>query len=363
MAFTGIDPSGDSDMLPSHIPLHTCASASSNIYAASLSNDNAPRYSVIFDLAYDKYRNMRAYMEDKGVFVDRAFRSVLGEGSVVAFAAVVDGHGGAAVAEYVRNSLHDAVSADLTRQVNSNASAGSVAAATTPCSVTDALRRGFAAVEASLRTHAPLAGVSVTQGAVAAAVVLVGSAFRPPHLLYAANVGDVRVVASVHGRAHDITRDHTAKVGEEVAAVASRGGIVTVDPATGCARVWQRNPAGPTPPLVGGLIPTRSFGDFIAKPAVSAEPDVSKTELPEGTEFLILASDGLWDTLTSQAAVAEARDFLLTFAEPSVEEGAAAVGRRSVARFLRNRAVSLGSGDNITCMVIMLTPPATFTNE
>lgn len=74
--------------------------------------------------------------------------------------------------------------------------------------------------------------------------------------------------------------------------------------------------------LLGGLMPLRSFGDVVYKwpkkyhtvteytppfyktpPYLTAEPVVTSKSIDEGDGFMILATDGLWDMLTSQVAV------------------------------------------------------------
>jgi hypothetical protein len=64
-----------------------------------------------------------------------------------------------------------------------------------------------------------------------------------------------------------------------------------------------------TPPLP----PCRSLGDLDFKEPgryVEAEPDVARVELSSGDEFLLLASDGLWDVLSDQEACDVARQVL-----------------------------------------------------
>lgn len=44
----------------------------------------------------------------------------------------------------------------------------------------------------------------------------------------------------------------------------------------------------------GQLAMTRAFGDGKLKEHITAEPDVTIQKIDEDTEFIILASDGLW---------------------------------------------------------------------
>ena len=50
-------------------------------------------------------------------------------------------------------------------------------------------------------------------------------------------------------------------------------------------------------------MPCRSLGDADLKPAVTAQPEITRFQLAEDDEFLVLASDGLWDKLGNEEAV------------------------------------------------------------
>eukprot|EP00959_Pyramimonas_sp_CCMP1952_P314652 6586616-Pyramimonas_sp.AAC.2 len=53
--------------------------------------------------------------------------------------------------------------------------------------------------------------------------------------------------------------------------------------------------------LVGGVQVTRSIGDADVKgDGLTAEPEVFTRQLSEADEFLVMACDGLWDTLSNQ---------------------------------------------------------------
>jgi serine/threonine protein phosphatase PrpC len=54
----------------------------------------------------------------------------------------------------------------------------------------------------------------------------------------------------------------------------------------------------------GNLAVSRAFGDRLETPFVSDQPDVTQFEREHETDrFIIIASDGLWDVMTSQEAV------------------------------------------------------------
>lgn len=76
----------------------------------------------------------------------------------------------------------------------------------------------------------------------------------------------------------------------------------------------------------------RSFGDADLKTCgVISEPDITTTVLEESDPFLILATDGLWDVISSQQAVDLVRD---TVKEPTM-----------CAQRLVTEAISRGSGE------------------
>ncbi|KAI9159731.1 hypothetical protein LWI28_001365 [Acer negundo] len=55
---------------------------------------------------------------------------------------------------------------------------------------------------------------------------------------------------------------------------------------------------------------SRAIGDRYLKPVVSAEPEISFTERDPEDECLIIASDGLWDVISSELACEMARECL-----------------------------------------------------
>ncbi|TYI39250.1 hypothetical protein ES332_A02G084800v1 [Gossypium tomentosum] len=88
---------------------------------------------------------------------------------------------------------------------------------------------------------------------------------------------------------------------------------------------------------VGGVLAvSRAFGDKLLKPYVVAEPEIQEEEI-DGVDFIIIASDGLWNVLSNEDAVALVQQ--VTDAE-------------AAARKLIKEAYARGSSDNITCVVV-----------
>lgn len=100
----------------------------------------------------------------------------------------------------------------------------------------------------------------------------------------------------------DLTLDHKPDAPEEQKRILDVGGRVFAmkfdDGIDGPARVWLSYADYP------GLAMSRSLGDTIAKEAgVIAQPDLSEHTLSRECQVLIVASDGLWEFMTSQEVV------------------------------------------------------------
>ncbi|KAH7299324.1 hypothetical protein KP509_24G005500 [Ceratopteris richardii] len=94
---------------------------------------------------------------------------------------------------------------------------------------------------------------------------------------------------------------------------------------------------GDIPRLDGQLAVSRAFGDKSLKMHVRSDPDVCIRDIDAATEFMILASDGLWKVMDNQTAVNHVKLLM----DP--QKGA---------RKLTSEAVALGSTDDISCIVV-----------
>ncbi|KAK4722103.1 hypothetical protein R3W88_012336 [Solanum pinnatisectum] len=139
--------------------------------------------------------------------------------------------------------------------------------------------------------------------------------------LLVANVGDSRVVACRDGSAIPLSIDHKPDRSDERERIEQAGGFII------WAGTWR----------VGGVLAvSRAFGDKMLKPYVVADPEIQEEEI-DGVEFLIVASDGLWNVLSNEEAVTLVQDI----------KDAEAASRRLI-----EEAYSRGSSDNITCVVV-----------
>lgn len=140
----------------------------------------------------------------------------------------------------------------------------------------------------------------MTSGTTVTSLYMVGNT------MYCANCGDSRTVLAKKAgegayKAVDLSRDHKPDDPEEAARIKEWGGFIRPPAEEGLsARVYLDEAF-----TMIGLAMARSIGDFAVKSVgVVPEPEVKTFELNhEEDEFLILASDGVWEFISSQEAV------------------------------------------------------------
>ncbi|KAK4860463.1 hypothetical protein QYF36_024327 [Acer negundo] len=245
-----------------------------------------------FSYGYSSFKGKRASMED---FYETRISEV--DGQMVAFFGVFDGHGGSRTAEYLKNNLFKNLSThpDFIKD--------------TKTAIVEAFRQTD---EAYLNEEK---GLQKNAGSTASTAVLLGNR------LLVANVGDSRVVACRAGSAIPLSIDHKPDRDDERQRIEGAGGFII------WAGTWR----------VGGVLAiSRAFGDKLLKPYVVAEPEIQEEEIG-GVDFLIIASDGLWNVISNKDAVAIAQE----------ETDAEAASRKLI-----KEAYARGSSDNITCVVV-----------
>ncbi len=114
------------------------------------------------------------------------------------------------------------------------------------------------------------------------------------------NDNEVKAEAETQLKAKDLTKDHKPDAPSEMARIEEWGGHVSPAPEPGMsARVWL----DPEFSMIG-LAMSRSIGDYAVKSVgVIPEPEVNKFEIKTEDQFMILASDGVWEFIDSQEAV------------------------------------------------------------
>ncbi|XP_052207835.1 probable protein phosphatase 2C 66 isoform X3 [Diospyros lotus] len=118
------------------------------------------------------------------------------------------------------------------------------------------------------------------------------------------NVGDSRAVLATRDKedaltAEQLTIDLKPNLPREAARIQQyKGRVFALQDEPEVARVWLPNSDSP------GLAMARAFGDFCLKDfGLISVPDVYYHQLTEKDEFIVLASDGVWDVLSNKEAV------------------------------------------------------------
>ena len=137
-----------------------------------------------------------------------------------------------------------------------------------------------------------------------------------PKKVFCINLGDSRcIVGRFDGQnwtSKDLSVDHKPEIESEKERIIQNGGIVRQSKDEdgeflGPQRVWRQDVEMP------GLAMSRSFGDQIAHQlGVICEPEMVEYELNEEDKFLILASDGIWQFISSQECVDIVKDYYIS---------------------------------------------------
>ncbi|KAF5787153.1 putative protein-serine/threonine phosphatase [Helianthus annuus] len=212
--------------------------------------------------------------------------------------AIFDGHLSHEVPDYLRSHLFENIlnEPDFWRKTE------------------DAIRRAYRVTDKTILDKAVDLGKG---GSTAVTAILINC-----KKLVVANVGDSRAVICKNGVAKQLSVDHEPSKEKEL--VENRGGFVSRMP-------------GDVPRVDGQLAVARAFGDKNLKEHLSSEPDVYMEMIDDDTEFIILASDGVWKVMSNQEAV----DCI-----KNVKDAKAAAKR------LTEEALAKKSSDDISCIVV-----------
>ena len=135
-----------------------------------------------------------------------------------------------------------------------------------------------------------------------------------PERLIVPNIGDSRAVMGRYDKsigkykAIELSRDHKPTEKDEAKRIYENDG--RIQPFTedgefvGPQRVWIKEEEVP------GLAMTRSFGDRVAATVgVMSEPEIKEFDFCEEDKFMIIASDGIWEFISSQECVDIIKDY------------------------------------------------------
>ncbi|XP_028838328.1 protein phosphatase 1E [Denticeps clupeoides] len=268
-----------------------------------------------YETSIHAIKNMRRKMEDKHIVIPD-FNSLfnLQDQEEQAFFAVFDGHGGVDAAIYAANHLH----VNFVRQEMFNQDPG------------EALCRAFKLtderfVQKASREHLRCGTTGVVT-------------FLRGKTLYVVWLGDSQAMLVRRGQSVELMKPHKPDREDEKQRIEALGGCVI------WFGTWRVN---------GSLSVSRAIGDSEHKPYICGDADHNVFELDGSEDYIILACDGFYDTVSPEEAVRVVTDHL------SENAGDTAM----VAHKLVASARDAGSSDNITVIVVFLrdprAPPAT----
>ncbi|XP_078151800.1 protein phosphatase 2C 51-like isoform X2 [Carex rostrata] len=262
-------------------------------------------------------------MEDAVAIVSGFSGEVFGAG--YDFYGVYDGHGGASVAHTCRDRMHLVLAEEAAKQKQGGSE---------KFSWEKALTESFQRVDAEVALSSGIR--HVVDGTVGSTAVV---AVVEPSRIIVANCGDSRAVLSRAGKAVTLSCDHKPDRPDELARVEAAGGKVIN---------WNGYR------VLGVLATSRSIGDHYLKPYVTPEPEVKVIDRTARDEFLILASDGLWDVLSNEIACKLVRNCLRGRIPRQFPSSVTGTTAADAAALLAEVAVSRGSKDNISVVVVEL---------
>lgn len=280
------------------------------------------------------HKGSRKYMEDR-------HRRMFGVKGCRGYFGVFDGHGGQESSDFVARVLHQHMFPEEKHRFD-----------TRPDAFKRELESAFERTEEKLLARQRK--YNLHDGTCAVTTWIVGDT------IYCANVGDSRCVMSRAGSPVALSRDHKPIDEDEKKRIIEAGGqvhpLMRDQPVFLCFGK-KPTPVGAPRLWPGGFSVSRAFGniDFkdasrgkIANPILGTlicRPEVTMTTVTRQDQFLIMASDGLWDVMSNQMAI----DFVLKQLKDEKTDPELIAGKLAL------RAFEHGSEDNITVIVVFFT--------
>ncbi|KAI3806290.1 hypothetical protein L1987_22189 [Smallanthus sonchifolius] len=230
-------------------------------------------------LAEDRWKEVEVEGDGYSVYCKKGKREVMEDRfkAVVefngqhkqAFFGVFDGHGGSKAAEYAAENLDKNIINEVEIMGENE--------------IIEAIKQGYMNTDSQFLKQDHRGGSCCV------------TAIIRDNNLVVSNAGDCRAVVSIGGTAKPLTSDHRPSRVDEKLRIESLGGYVD------CSRGVPR--------VLGSLGVSRAIGDRSLKQWITAEPESKIVKIGPEFEFLIMASDGLWDKVSNQEAIDLARPF------------------------------------------------------
>ncbi|XP_068600358.1 protein phosphatase 1E [Brachionichthys hirsutus] len=262
-----------------------------------------------YETSIHAIKNMRRKMEDKHVIIPD-FNTLFNiqDQEEQAYFAVFDGHGGVDAAIYASNHLH----VNLVHQESFSQDPSEAL-----CRAFKVTDEGF--VKKASREHLRCGTTGVVT-------------FLRGRTLYVAWLGDSQVILVRKGQVVELMKPHKPDREDEKQRIEALGGCVI------WFGTWRVN---------GSLSVSRAIGDSAHKPYICGDADHHILPFDGSEDYLVLACDGFWDTVSPDEAVRVVSDHLLENSGDTT----------MVAHKLVASARDAGSSDNITVIVVFLRDP------
>jgi len=281
-------------------------------------------------------KGRRPTMEDAVIYADLDSRGNLKSKSKlnrICFFGVYDGHGGSQTSKELRTSLHVAVGEELKKviadyiSIDDNEKSNNI--------IKNCLKTSFLSIDSRVCSERHNSGSTATTA------LILGDR------IFAANVGDSRVVLCRGGIAVPMSEDHKPSRPDEKARIAKSGGFVMNGRVLGelaVSRAFGDKRFKDLEEIADMLKDDDDENEMIVQPLVSPEPDFCVETLQENDEFLLLACDGLFDVMSNQQAIDFIRNELDRHGNPS-----------QAAQATTKHAVSVkGSSDNVSIVIVKI---------
>lgn len=289
---------------------------------------------------------VRSYNEDRVSIIQRIYLNS-NQGIPTSFFGLFDGHCGVSCANYLRDKLHHFVTKH-------------------PKFATDkpgALKEGILQCEGEFLSQAAASAPQNPAGSCAIVCMISNNS------LLLANVGDSRAILSLcRGKQTvAITEDHKPGMLAEKNRIFAAGGYIAkskkqvsrvVETADGrVSDLVEDVTFGPYRVFPGGFSVSRSIGDLPAKKhagpkSMIADPDIFSQEITPDHDFLVMASDGVFDVLGNEEIVSEIWNLMKLHLQR--------LGLKETCKLACERITQLAmqqdSSDNITVVVIAFQP-------
>ena len=247
------------------------------------------------------------------------------------FFGVFDGHGGSACADFLRDNLHQYI----------------VRTRFFPFQPKEAIIEGFERAEKEFLERAEATTPVDKSGSCAIIALIVGD------ICYVANLGDSRAVMSSEAgcKIYPLSKDHKPFEEEELKRIIANGGKIYQS----VSQVNSNPVLGPYRVLPGRLSVSRTIGDIEAKFAsyggndkvLISIPEVKAFKIHPEYEFIILASDGIFDKLSNKEVIQSAWAGLMENISDNIHQLCGASAENIMRTALCRRSL-----DNITVVII-----------